>query len=127
MLREAAATAGRSGDFTSESAALHDLTRLGEAALAAPRLDQLGKLVEGPLAGARAAHAAALVADDPVALEAASRASKTSVPRSLPPSPPATPVVRGGRRLMSDGRERPFAGRAGWRHGAKAQSLPGFD
>jgi DNA-binding CsgD family transcriptional regulator len=54
------------------STALHDLARLGHAGEAAARLAELAETVEGPLGSARAAHAAALVAQDPAALQTAS-------------------------------------------------------
>ena len=73
LLEEAADTATRAGDWTLESAALHDLARLGRPAEVAARLAELTAFVEGPLPAARAAHAAALVAQDPVALEVVSR------------------------------------------------------
>jgi DNA-binding CsgD family transcriptional regulator len=74
LLEEAARTAARSGDFVHESAALHDLARLGHAREVVGRLGELAGIVEGPLAAARAAHAEALVARDPKSLEAASGA-----------------------------------------------------
>lgn len=74
LLEEAVATAVRAGDCVYESAALHDLARLGRAAEVADRLTALAAIVEGPLAPARAAHAAALATADPAALEAASAA-----------------------------------------------------
>jgi DNA-binding CsgD family transcriptional regulator len=57
-----------------ESAALHDLARLGRAAEVVPRLRELGRVVEGPLAPARAGHAAALATRDAPGLDAASAA-----------------------------------------------------
>jgi ATP/maltotriose-dependent transcriptional regulator MalT len=71
---QSAAMAARSGDRVVESAALHDLARLGRAADVSARLAELAAVIEGPLAPARAAHAAALAANDPVALERASAA-----------------------------------------------------
>lgn len=73
-LEEAVATAARGGDLVLESAALHDLARLGRAASVAGRLHELAGAVEGPLAPARALHAAALAAQDQVGLEGASAA-----------------------------------------------------
>jgi len=72
LFSESAAIAARSGDRVLESAALHDLARLGRATAVAERLGELGRMIEGPLAPARAAHAVALAANDPIALEAAS-------------------------------------------------------
>jgi DNA-binding CsgD family transcriptional regulator len=73
-LHEAVAMAQAGGAWALESAALHDLARLGGAAEVTPRLRELAEVVEGPLAPARAAHAAALGAGDPVGLEEASAA-----------------------------------------------------
>ncbi|MGH2688536.1 MAG: AAA family ATPase, partial [Actinomycetota bacterium] len=71
-LEEAAAMAAWSGAHALESAALHDLARLGRAEEVASRLQDLTTIVEGHLAPARAGHAAALVAEDPAGLDAAS-------------------------------------------------------
>ncbi|MGH3840914.1 MAG: LuxR C-terminal-related transcriptional regulator [Pseudonocardiaceae bacterium] len=71
-LREAAAMAQQSGAYALESAAVHDLARLGHAAAALPRLRELAGVVEGPLAPARAAHATALAAEDAAGLEMSS-------------------------------------------------------
>ena len=71
-LHEAAAMAQQSGAYALESAAVHDLARLGRAAAALPRLRELAEVVEGPLASARAAHAAALTSEDAAGLEASS-------------------------------------------------------
>ncbi len=73
QLGEAVAMAQSGGAAALESAALHDLARLGWAAEVAPALEELTGIVEGPLAPARAAHAAALAAREPGGLEAASR------------------------------------------------------
>jgi DNA-binding CsgD family transcriptional regulator len=72
QLEEAAAMAKWSGAYALESAALHDLARLGRAEQTAPRLRELTRLVEGDLAPARAEHAAALAAQDAAVLDAAS-------------------------------------------------------
>jgi DNA-binding CsgD family transcriptional regulator len=64
LLHEAVDVAADSGDLVSESTALHDLARLGEAGGVAARLEALAELIEGPLAGLRAAHAGALVQRD---------------------------------------------------------------
>jgi DNA-binding CsgD family transcriptional regulator len=71
-LHEAAATAQQSGAYALESAAVHDLARLGRAAAALPRLRELAEVVEGPLASARVAHAAALASEDAAGLEVSS-------------------------------------------------------
>jgi DNA-binding CsgD family transcriptional regulator len=73
QLDAAVAMAQSGGASALESAALHDLARLGWAAEVAPALRELTGIVEGPLDPARAAHAAALAARDPSGLEAASR------------------------------------------------------
>lgn len=72
-LDQAVKMAGDSGAHALESAALHDIARLGHADRAAPRLEELTGVVEGVLATARAAHAAALADQDVPALEQASR------------------------------------------------------
>jgi DNA-binding CsgD family transcriptional regulator len=69
---EASEQARAQDSFAVESSVLHDLARTGHATRVAPRLAELAELLEGPLAPARAAHAAALAAGDPVALAAAS-------------------------------------------------------
>jgi DNA-binding CsgD family transcriptional regulator len=71
-LDEAVEMARRGGGSVYESAALHDLARLGWAAEVGARLQELAAVVEGPLAPARASHAAALSARNPVELEDAS-------------------------------------------------------
>lgn len=63
-----------SGANALESTALHDLARLGWAEQSAARLEELTAVVEGDFAPARARHAAALAAQDPAGLEAASAA-----------------------------------------------------
>ena len=63
-LRNAIALANARGDLVWESEALHDQARLGWATEVAPRLQELASLVEGDMAPARAAHAAALADDD---------------------------------------------------------------
>jgi hypothetical protein len=72
--RAAAAIAAAAGDRVIESAALHDIARLGPAAEVVARLAELAKVVEGPLAPARAAHARAKAARDPAGLEDAAAA-----------------------------------------------------
>jgi hypothetical protein len=63
--RAAAAVAAASGDRVIESAALHDIARVGSADEVSARLAELAELIEGPLAPARAAHARARAARDP--------------------------------------------------------------
>ena len=70
QLKEAAALSLEIGDRVGESAALHDLARLGQARDCVDRLRVLASTIEGPLATARAAHAGALVDDDAEALSA---------------------------------------------------------
>jgi ATP/maltotriose-dependent transcriptional regulator MalT len=65
----AAARARTAGAFALESGALHDLARAGAPDAAALRLAELADAVDGELAPARAAHAAALARDDPDALD----------------------------------------------------------
>jgi DNA-binding NarL/FixJ family response regulator len=64
LFEGAADLAERTGEFLLEVIALHDLARLGNATKVAPRLAGLVQSVEGPMAQARADHAAALAADD---------------------------------------------------------------
>jgi DNA-binding CsgD family transcriptional regulator len=71
-LHEAVAMARESGAYALESAALHDLARIGGAAEVAPHLKELTEVVEGVLAEARATDAAALATRDAIGLEAAS-------------------------------------------------------
>lgn len=66
--------AANAGQRVAEVMALHDLARLGDPQQAAPRLAAAAPHVDGMLASACAEHAAALVADDGHALEAASAA-----------------------------------------------------
>jgi DNA-binding CsgD family transcriptional regulator len=62
------------GQFATQSAALHDLLRMGEIQAAAKRLEELADRVDGDLMLARLAHASALVGGDPlVAASAADR------------------------------------------------------
>jgi DNA-binding CsgD family transcriptional regulator len=72
-LHEAAVMATESGAYAFESAALHDLARLGLAGEVAPRLRELTEAVEGVVAQARATHAEALAARDAVGLDSASQ------------------------------------------------------
>lgn len=72
LLDEAVALAGQIGDRIGESAALHDLARIGFAREAAARLEALARDIDGDLVKTRSAHASALAANDVVALEAAS-------------------------------------------------------
>jgi DNA-binding CsgD family transcriptional regulator len=72
--RAAAAIAAAGGDRVIESAALHDIARLGPAGEVAARLAELAEVIEGPLAPARAAHARAKAGRDPGGLERAAAA-----------------------------------------------------
>lgn len=71
-LEEAAAMARWAGASALESAALHDIARLGRAREVATRLDELTEVVEGALARARAVHTESLAAQDPRGLETVS-------------------------------------------------------
>ena len=83
LLREAADIAVAAERWSYEVLALHDEARLGSAgirtagggaaAAVVDRLDQLGDVVDGPLAPACAAHARALAAGDGEALDAVAR------------------------------------------------------
>jgi DNA-binding NarL/FixJ family response regulator len=64
--------ARESGAYALESAAAHDLARLGHAGAVVPRLWELAAIVEGPLASARLAHATALASQDAARLETSS-------------------------------------------------------
>ncbi len=72
--RTAAQVAAAGGDRVIESAALHDIARVGPAAEVAARLAELAEVIEGPLAPARAAHARAKAARDAAGLEQAAGA-----------------------------------------------------
>jgi DNA-binding CsgD family transcriptional regulator len=74
QLREASELAQMQGSAAVESATRHDLACLGQPAEVADRLAELTGAVEGPLAGHRAAHAAALSARDGPGLDAATDA-----------------------------------------------------
>ena len=72
VLARAADLGADVGDRVGEASALHGLARLGCAREVADRLAAVADGIDGDLAPARAAHARALAADDPRALEAAS-------------------------------------------------------
>jgi DNA-binding CsgD family transcriptional regulator len=72
LLEEAALQAERTGDRVGEAASLHGLARLGRARETVARLEVLAGEIEGDLASARAAHARAIVAEEPQGLEEAS-------------------------------------------------------
>jgi DNA-binding CsgD family transcriptional regulator len=72
LLTEAGLLGKDIGDRVGETAALHDLARLGHAEQVAARLTSLAGEVEGALVTARAAHATALLTGDPQALAAVS-------------------------------------------------------
>ncbi len=69
VLDQAVDLAEVSGARTQESAALHDLVRLGRPDRAAPRLVELAAEIDGDLADVRADHATALCQADGSALE----------------------------------------------------------
>jgi DNA-binding CsgD family transcriptional regulator len=73
LLWQAGGLAAEAGNWVWESAALHDLARLGQAAAVVDRLVELAELIEGPLIQARAAHAQALTQGDAHGLTSASR------------------------------------------------------
>jgi ATP/maltotriose-dependent transcriptional regulator MalT len=73
-LEDAVAMAQWAGAYALESAALHDMARLGRAAEVAARLHELSEVVEGVLAPARADYAIALAGRDAVGLETTSQA-----------------------------------------------------
>ena len=74
LLKEAAELGAEIGDHTGEASALHGLARLGQADLVADQLAVLSEQIEGVLVQERARHAQALASQDPIILEAASRA-----------------------------------------------------
>lgn len=67
-LLEAADAGHRIGDLVGESAALHDIARLGAPHQVEARLDVLARQIEGDLIVARLAHVRALGVADPAAL-----------------------------------------------------------
>ena len=71
LLEEASTLGARIGDRVGETVALHDRARLGFAREVASRLVAVAADIDGDLAPARAAHATALTANDPEALEVA--------------------------------------------------------
>jgi DNA-binding CsgD family transcriptional regulator len=73
-LEEAAAFGERVGDLMGAAAALHDIARLGAARRVTERLDALAARLDGELVAQRAAHARALAAGDPHALNASMEA-----------------------------------------------------
>lgn len=68
VLSEAAQDAVGSGHLTAASWLLHDIARLGQAAVVAERLNDLAKACDSELVTARASHARALMTSDPDAL-----------------------------------------------------------
>jgi DNA-binding CsgD family transcriptional regulator len=72
LLGEAADAARAQASFGIEGDFLHDMARLGYAAEVAPRLAEVARVTEGGMPVAWAAHAAALVAQNPTGLEAVS-------------------------------------------------------
>lgn len=71
---QAADNGERIGDLVGAAAALHNAARIGYPREVVARLSDLASGIDGELAVGRAAHAAALVAADPAALEAVSSA-----------------------------------------------------
>jgi DNA-binding CsgD family transcriptional regulator len=69
LLLDAAVEARDTGQHSLESAALHDLVRMGAPGQAVARLAELAKHVDGEFAAARAEHARALEASDAAGLE----------------------------------------------------------
>jgi DNA-binding CsgD family transcriptional regulator len=74
ILKAAADHAATAKLRIAEARLLHDIARLGEPGLAAPRLGELAGQVEGDWVPALAQHAAALVNSDPAAIEESGRA-----------------------------------------------------
>ncbi|HKN92090.1 MAG TPA: LuxR C-terminal-related transcriptional regulator, partial [Acidimicrobiia bacterium] len=74
LLAEAADDGERIGDRIGEVSALHGLARLGKARAVIDRLERVAQSIEGNLAPARAAHARALVKEDPEGLLVVSEA-----------------------------------------------------
>lgn len=71
-LDQAVGMARSTGAYSLESVALYDIARLGQANRVEARLQELTEVVEGPLAEARAMHAAGLSTGSPSSLELAS-------------------------------------------------------
>jgi DNA-binding CsgD family transcriptional regulator len=69
VLEDAAALGQQIGDLVGADAVLHDIARLGHAKDVAARLAAMAERIDGSLAKARAAHAAALSRNDPSGLE----------------------------------------------------------
>ncbi|HTJ76708.1 MAG TPA: LuxR C-terminal-related transcriptional regulator [Acidimicrobiales bacterium] len=92
-LQEAAALARYRGDVVWESDVVHDLARLGWAPEAVDRLQELAGIIEGDMAPARAAHAAALVSGDPAALADVSAAFEAMGARLLAAEAAASAAV----------------------------------
>ncbi|HMC80932.1 MAG TPA: LuxR C-terminal-related transcriptional regulator, partial [Acidimicrobiia bacterium] len=77
LFRQAARVARRQGSLVRESAALHDLARLGHADEVIPRLLELATAIEGELIQVRTAHTVALMQGNAPALEGASDVFET--------------------------------------------------
>jgi DNA-binding CsgD family transcriptional regulator len=69
LLLDAAVEARDSGQHSLESAALHDLVRMGARGQAVARLEELAQVVDGAFAAARAEHARALETSDAAGLD----------------------------------------------------------
>jgi DNA-binding CsgD family transcriptional regulator len=74
ILEAAAARAAAASLRIAEARVLHDLARLGQPGLVAPRLAELAEITDGDLVPALAGHAAALAQASAPGLEAAGRA-----------------------------------------------------
>jgi DNA-binding CsgD family transcriptional regulator len=74
VLTAAAAQAAAGRLRIAEARVLHDMARLGQPGLVAPRLAELAQVTDGDLVPALAAHAAALATGNPADLEAAGHA-----------------------------------------------------
>jgi DNA-binding CsgD family transcriptional regulator len=125
-LEEAVAMAHSGGARAWESAALHDLARLGRAGEVAARLRELAEVVEGPFAPARAAHAAALATADAAGLEAASVAFEDLGAALLAAEAAADAAVawrRAGEPRRGAAAERRTHGLAGRCEGARTPAL----
>jgi DNA-binding CsgD family transcriptional regulator len=125
-LHEAVSMARSSGAYAFESPALHDLARLGRATEVVTHLRELAKVVEGPLAPTRAAHAAGLASQDAPALEMTSAAFEDCRALLLAAEASADAAVawrRIGEARRAAGAERRSAGLAASCEGARTPSL----
>ncbi len=128
LLEEAATFAGPIGDRIGEAAALHDLARLGFAREVVERLRTVAGDIDGDLAAARFAHAAALAGNDGTALEAVSVAFETTGAWLLAAEAAADAAAvwqRNGDERRSAGAQRRSASLAGRCEGATTPALQG--